>query len=311
MHFRQCKREDLVDELGRERFMDYKKSIFATLFALFMALCVIFAFLYSQCFASYKEIADRRDYLSEKYGICNSCHEHSYCSNMFNTTYQCYCRHGYIGDGVSHCEDISFAIEFRENATSCPTIDVNFPKTNTFGFCMWLEMSHGGSKWLPIFSYIADNRKDSLMLSVNNDEQKLELQRFDKAIPIKIEIIPEHYYMHFCTNWKSNGQIELYVNGHIYKQERLMDHHFTEGMLKTKGKFYLGRYVDVVVPPRDIRMYKGKISQFFMYDKYLTAKEIVRLFQHDPSSQGMFISWLDFKNKTSGWKIAESYHIIL
>ena len=56
----------------RGKYIDYKKSIFATIFALFIVLTIVFVILYSRCFTSYTNVVNSKG----KYKWCNKVKQH-------------------------------------------------------------------------------------------------------------------------------------------------------------------------------------------------------------------------------------------
>lgn len=69
------------------------------------------------------------------------------------------------------------------------------------------------------------------------------------------------------------------------------------------GSLMLGQDKDHDRVNDRLQMFRGKITQFYVYKKQLNVDEVYSAYQLHPSTQHLILGWWQFKNTTNGTDI--------
>lgn len=131
----------------------------------------------------------------------------------------------------------------------------------------------------------------SAELSVNNNNLKYSIETLGATVIKETNIRPEEgIWQHFAIVYKENDYSRIYYNG-----EELADYAgVPSGLLKSTNGFHIASYRN-----SDGRWYNGIIDEIYIYDRALTADEILRNYKSEEaalaSAQKLISTWGEIK----------------
>lgn len=122
------------------------------------------------------------------------------------------------------------------------------------------------------------------------------------------EPLPINVWTHFCWIWDSTGRWMTYLSGKKVKAGFIASKKtFLGKFQETHGNFLLGQDKDDDAINEPKQMFRGEITQLFLYHKKLTDDEVFAAYEKRPPTQNVTIGWWQFKNKAkNGSNIVET-----
>lgn len=206
---------------------------------------------------------------------------------------------------------MKFAIHFRTaTKKNIPEVSaINFPGTDELSVCFWYKLAEFyGTKWHSIFMYESVDKKNSneLMMWLNaNDEIHVSMRdTHQRVLQRKLRL---NVWTHLCWTWNSTGQWNIYMSGlkvNMGNEAKKVTHRgkFPESY----GSLILGQDKDGGKVSDQNQMFRGEITQFYLYHKQLTDEQVRSAYENKPSTQKIVVGWWQFEKTTSGTDIVES-----
>lgn len=198
----------------------------------------------------------------------------------------------------------------RGTTVNVPEIKhVTFPKTGSISVCFWYKLSRFvGEKMHAIFTYSSEDIYDSddfmMWLSAKN-EIHVTMKSDKKRILEKIRL-PLNKWEHLCWTWTKTGSWILYMSGKIKESGVSRIPSFKESFPESIGTLTLGQDKDNNKINDREQMFRGQITQFYLYHKTLNAAEVRSAFRKNPPTDSIIVGWWQFKDKTNGEDIVLS-----
>lgn len=123
--------------------------------------------------------------------------------------------------------------------------------------------------------------------------------------PVKTTgIIQKNQWTHLCWVWHFQKSWKLYLNGKLHNEEKSL-FEMNEKFPASDGSILLGQDIHNGHVNDTDHMFKGQITEFFIYSRELTAQDVISAYQNVPPTQDNVLGWWQFKNSTKGNEIVK------
>lgn len=207
--------------------------------------------------------------------------------------------------------DANFSINFiTPTKTNVPEITlISFPETNELTVCFWYKLSNLENKWNAVFMYSSlelTTANDFMMWMNGNGEIHATIRDTHQLIVRGKLIIGQ--WTHFCWSWQSSGNWTAYMSGKRVKSNtgEKYENSFVGKIPNSSGSFLLGQDKDQNKISDKNQMFRGELSQFYLYNKALTVDEVYSAYQNRPSTNNIIVGWWQFKDLTKGSDIIQT-----
>eukprot|EP00111_Clytia_hemisphaerica_P020988 TCONS_00061901-protein len=256
----------------------YRKSIYATLFAVFFIASILFLMLYLRCYDSYVQLAEQKEIFELRYQGCIGCSSsRSYCSNQTGE-YRCHCKRGYFDDnGV--CQYTSFSMKLGNKTHNLPIKDEEKDKqTSILSVCFWIRAEKGSSDST---LQILQSKDTDFSLSVDgagNLQVKFPSFRTPRVVDLRS---PLNRWTHLCVSMRR--LLSVYVNGKSHRSMTID----VLGMTSIESLLHFGQ--------RNKGTYNWDISDYYLLRQELQGRDVLNFF---PSNTGIhpyeyLVTWND------------------
>lgn len=216
----------------------------------------------------------------------------------------------FIYNCISCFTDVHFAIDFRK-----PTIKgvpelrrIVFPETDQLSVCFWYKLADVRQKWLSAFMYTSVEIPGSNDFMIWFTRDQIHATMRSSGQTILKEPLSINTWTHFCWVWDSSGRWKTYLSGKIVNAGYVASKKTFKGKFQeTHGNFLLGQDKDDDAINEPKQMFRGEITQLFLYHKKLTSDEVRAAYEKRPPTQNVTVGWWQFKNKSvNGTNIVET-----
>jgi len=255
---------------------------------------------------AYKRIAKYGEDCSKDF----TCGKYAFCRN-YQGSHRCDCQHGYYGDGIGDCKDGYFGINFvTPTLNNIPVVkNVAFPESEALSVCFWFNLQGDIKEHMAMFNYISHLVKgeSSFMIWLSKENNILvsfKGKQFNLH-PVKTTgIIQKNQWTHLCWVWHFQKSWKLYLNGKLHNEEKSL-FEMNEKFPASDGSILLGQDIHNGHVNDTDHMFKGQITEFFIYSRELTAQDVISAYQNVPPTQDNVLGWWQFKNSTKGNEIVK------
>lgn len=205
--------------------------------------------------------------------------------------------------------DVHFAIHFRTpTIKNIPIVrKVDFPETEDMSICFWYKMDNVTQKWMSALMYTSVEIQGSNDLMIWFSNVKIHATMRSSGITILDKKLVLEQWTHFCWIWESSGKWSTFLSGKRVNAGFTTNKKSFAGKFKeSHGNFVLGQDQDDdhINEPR--QMFRGSITQLYLYHKKLTTDEVQSSYERRPPVDKVIVGWWDFKGKTNGTDIIQT-----
>ncbi|XP_028668423.1 neuronal pentraxin-2-like [Erpetoichthys calabaricus] len=190
--------------------------------------------------------------------------------------------------GFKSPEDFKVSLPLRTNYLY-GKIKKAMPEMYAFTVCMWLKSSASPGIGTP-FSYAVPGQANEIVL-IEWGNNPIELLINDKVAQLPLTVSDGRWH-HICITWTTrDGLWEAYQDGEkLGTGENLAPWH----PIKPGGVIILGQEQDTVGGRFDAtQAFVGEISQFNIWDRVLSAQDIMKMANCTSNMPGNVVPWID------------------